>query len=117
MVGRPVKPSRQPTSRAIGKRLTEKIGRPASDQDIVTAVLYPKVFDEYLKCRMESGDRKHVAYTGILLRSTSGEETNVDIEAGKRLIVKFLAVGQPRPDGTRTVFLRVKWSTARGRSC
>ena len=31
----------------------------------------------------------------------------MDIETGKRLIIRFLAVGQPKPDGTRTVFFEL----------
>ncbi len=30
-----------------------------------------------------------------------GEEISVDIEPGKTLIIKFLTVGDPHPDGTR----------------
>ena len=37
----------------------------------------------------------------------AGEEFAVDIEEGKRLIIKYLTVGQPRPDGTRTVFFEL----------
>jgi pyruvate carboxylase len=32
---------------------------------------------------------------------------SVDIEPGKRLIIRFLAIGQPKPDGTRTVFFEL----------
>ncbi len=107
VVGRPGETLPPADFESIGKRLTEKMGRPASDQDIVTAVLYPKVFDEYLKCRMESGDVSMLPTPAFFYGPLLGEETNVDIEAGKRLIVKFLAVGQPRPDGTRTVFFEL----------
>jgi len=37
----------------------------------------------------------------------TGEEIWVDIEPGKTLIVKFLTVGDPRPDGYRTVFFEL----------
>ena len=36
-----------------------------------------------------------------------GEEVSVDIEPGKTLIVKFLTVGEPDDDGTRTVFFEL----------
>ena len=36
-----------------------------------------------------------------------GEETAVDIEPGKTLIIKFLTVGDPHPDGHRTVFFEL----------
>ena len=36
-----------------------------------------------------------------------GEEIAVDIEQGKTLIIKFLTVGEPHADGTRTVFFEL----------
>ena len=36
-----------------------------------------------------------------------GEEVAVDIEPGKTLIIKFLTVGDPHPDGRRTVFFEL----------
>src|SRR5262249_41972198 len=36
-----------------------------------------------------------------------GEEVSVDIEQGKTLIIKFLTVGDPHPDGRRLVFFEL----------
>jgi pyruvate carboxylase len=36
-----------------------------------------------------------------------GEEAAIDIERGKTLFVKFLAVGDPHEDGSRTVFFEL----------
>jgi len=36
-----------------------------------------------------------------------GQEVAVEIERGKTLIVKFLTVGDPHPDGRRTVFFEL----------
>ena len=36
-----------------------------------------------------------------------GEEITVELEPGKTLIIKFLTVGDPHPDGTRTVFFEL----------
>ena len=36
-----------------------------------------------------------------------GEELTIDIEPGKTLIIKLLTVGEPHPDGTRTVFFEL----------
>ena len=35
------------------------------------------------------------------------EEVSAEIEKGKTLIFKFLTVGDPHPDGTRTVFFEL----------
>jgi pyruvate carboxylase len=37
----------------------------------------------------------------------TGEEIMVEIEPGKALIIKFLAVSDPHPDGSRTVFFEL----------
>ena len=34
-------------------------------------------------------------------------EVSVELEPGKSLIIKFLTVGEPHPDGTRTVFFEL----------
>ena len=36
-----------------------------------------------------------------------GEEITVELEPGKTLVIKFLTVGEPHPDGTRTVFFEL----------
>jgi pyruvate carboxylase len=35
------------------------------------------------------------------------QEVTVSIEAGKTLVIRFLATGQARPDGTRTLFFEL----------
>lgn len=37
----------------------------------------------------------------------TGEEWAIDLEAGKTLVVKFLTVGEPHTDGTRTIFFEL----------
>jgi pyruvate carboxylase len=36
-----------------------------------------------------------------------GEEVTLDIEPGKTLVVKFLTIGEPHPEGYRTVFFEL----------
>src|SRR5229473_1698061 len=37
----------------------------------------------------------------------SGEEITVEIESGKSLIIKFLTISEPHPEGTRTLFFEL----------
>lgn len=87
--------------------LEGKMGRSPSVQEVITHALYPKVFEEYLNHVKDYGDVSLLP-TPIFFHGPSiGEEFSIDIESGKRLIVKFLAIGEPRPDGVRTVFFEL----------
>jgi pyruvate carboxylase len=76
-------------------------------QDIVTSALYPKVFDDFLKQCSAYSDLSILPSPIFFYGPEVGEEFSIDIETGKRLIVKFLTVGDPRPDGTRVVFFEL----------
>ncbi len=78
-----------------------------SDRDAVTYLLYPKVFEEFATHQATFGDVSALPTPNFFYGQEPGEEIAVDIEKGKRLIVKFLAVGQPHPDATRTVFFEL----------
>ena len=65
--------------------------------------LYPKVYKEYRSHRKEYGYLmrmgSHVFFNGMAL----GETNKINIEDGKTLIIKYLGLGDPNPDGTRNV--------------
>ena len=76
-------------------------------REIVTSALYPKVFDEYVTHVRNYGDVSLIPTSAFFFGPSIGEEFSVDIEAGKRLIIKFLAIGEARANGTRTVFFEL----------
>ncbi|EMI44368.1 pyruvate carboxylase [Rhodopirellula sp. SWK7] len=78
-----------------------------NDRDAVTYLLYPKVFEEFAAHRETYGDVGILPTPNFLYGQKPGDEIAVDIEPGKRLIVKYLAVGQPYPNGSRTVFFEL----------
>ncbi len=92
---------------ATRKRLSEKLGSPPSDRECVTHVLYPKVYEEFIEHRNAYGDVSILPTPYFFYGPDLTEEMAVDIEEGKRLIIRFLAVGQPKHDGTRTVFFEL----------
>ena len=83
------------------------MGRDATMKEIVTSALYPKVFDDYVKHVRSYGDVSLIPTSAFFFGPSIGEEFFVDIEPGKRLIIKFLAIGEARPNGTRTVFFEL----------
>jgi pyruvate carboxylase len=88
-------------------KLSELLGTDANDHQCVTHILYPKVYEEFIQARKRFGDLSILPTPEFLYGPDPTEELSVDIEPGKRLIIRFLAVGQPKPDGTRTVFFEL----------
>ena len=86
---------------------TKYLGRTASDRDTASVLLYPKVFKDYATHVREYGDVDVLPTPNFLYGQLPGEEVAVDIEPGKRLIIKYLATGEAHPDGTRTVFFEL----------
>lgn len=70
---------------------------------VISWCLYPKVSEEYLTHREEYDDlshlESHVFFDGLV----PGETTEVEIEHGKTLIIKYIGLGDLNDDGTRTV--------------
>ncbi|MFN0196617.1 MAG: pyruvate carboxylase, partial [Planctomycetaceae bacterium] len=81
--------------------------REPSPQDVITWILYPKVFEEFSTHLLKYSDTSGLPTSVYFYGQQPGEEIAVDIEPGKRLIVKFLTVGDPHPDGRRTVFFEL----------
>jgi pyruvate carboxylase len=92
---------------AIRTSLKSKFRIEPTPQDVVTSALYPKVFDDFLKQQTTYSDLSILPTPIFFYGPEVGEEFSIDIETGKRLIIKFLTVGDPRPDGTRVVFFEL----------
>ncbi len=89
------------------KKLSEKIGHPATDTQFASYLMYPKVFLDYAKDRMTFGDCAILPTPVFFYGMEPGEEVSVDIERGKTLIVRFVALSEVRDDGTRQVFFEL----------
>ena len=92
---------------AKSAELTELLGRKPTQREIVSSLLYPKVFADYANHHQEFYDPSGVPTPVFFYGMDPGEEFSVEIERGKTLIVKFLTAGDPHPDGRRTVFFEV----------
>lgn len=88
----------------IKKDLKERFNT-TSETDIASYVMYPKVFEEYRGFLDKYGDLSVLPTKFFLNRPEIGEEFHVELEKGKTLILKLLAVG-PLSDetGQREVF-------------
>jgi pyruvate carboxylase len=87
--------------------LEKKLGHPLRRDDLLSYLLYPEVFTKYDKFRQTYSDVSVLPTPPFFYGLKSGEEITVDIESGKTLIVKFLTIGDPHPDGMRTLFFEL----------
>jgi pyruvate carboxylase len=88
-------------------KVETQIGRPVDDRELVTYLLYPRVFPDLAAHDAKYSDTSVLPTTVFFYGMEPGDETSIDIEPGKTLILRFLTVGEPRADGSRTVFFEL----------
>jgi len=93
--------------KAVGDELRSKINREPTKQELLSYLVYPKVFLEFEAHEAKYADVSVLPTDVFFYGQEPGQEVAVEIERGKTLIVKFLTVGDPHPDGRRTVFFEL----------
>jgi len=88
-------------------KLTDLLGREPSSREVVSSLLYPRVFEDFAKHQLEFADTSELPTPVFFYGMEQGEEIAVDIEEGKTLIIRYLATGIPHPDGRRSVFFEL----------
>jgi pyruvate carboxylase len=84
-----------------------KLGRAATDREVVSHLLYPKVFAEFADYQAKYSDVSVLPTPVFFYGMQRGDEVSVEIEPGKTLIIKFLTAGDPHEDGKRQVFFEL----------
>jgi pyruvate carboxylase len=92
---------------ATRQQLEKQLHRPVSDREVVTHLLYPRVFPDFVEHQGRYSDTSVLPTPVFFYGMEAGEEISVDIEPGKTLFIKFLTVGDPHPDGNRLVFFEL----------
>ncbi|KAF2429892.1 hypothetical protein EJ08DRAFT_697919 [Tothia fuscella] len=88
----------------VRKELKEKWGG-ASETDVASHIMYPKVFEDYKKWTAKYGDLSVLPTRFFLSKPEINEEFHVELEKGKVLILKLLAIGPlSEQTGQREVF-------------
>ncbi|RYP10871.1 hypothetical protein DL765_007971 [Monosporascus sp. GIB2] len=88
----------------IRAELSQKWGQ-VTETDVASYIMYPKVFDDYKKFVQKYGDLSVLPTRYFLSAPQIGEEFHVELEKGKVLILKLLAVGPLSENtGQREVF-------------
>ena len=92
---------------AAREKASALLGSPATMRDTLSYVLYPRVFPDLAAHTRTYSDTSFLPTSMFFFGPEPGEENKVEIEEGKTLIVKLLAVGEPHADGKRTVFFEL----------
>jgi pyruvate carboxylase len=92
---------------AARARVQRELPRPATDEDLASYLMYPRVWLEYARERALYGDPGILPTPVFFYGMEPGQEISIDIERGKTLIVRYLASSEPHDDGTRTVFFEL----------
>ena len=88
-------------------KLKTLLGHEPSNQEVLSSILYPRVFEDFAKHRIAFSDTSELPTPVFFYGMEAGEEIAVAIEAGKTLIIRYLTTGIPHPDGRRSVFFEL----------
>jgi pyruvate carboxylase len=85
----------------------KKVGHAISERDTLSATLYPGVFEEFDRHRQEYSDTSVLPTPVFFYGLGVGDETSIDIEPGKTLIIQLNAVGSLQKDATRNIYFEL----------
>jgi pyruvate carboxylase len=82
-------------------------GRTPTKDDVMSYVMYPDVFIKFARAQETYGSLDVLPTRPFFYGMKTGEEIAVELEPGKTIVVRYLTVGEMRPDGQRTVFFEL----------
>ena len=88
-----------------------KFGEDLDLNDFLSYKFYPKVFEDYIKFVREYGDVSVVPTPLFFFGMKEGEDTTVEIDRGKTLLIRLLSIGGVDEKGNRTVFFKLNGQT------
>ncbi len=89
------------------EELRKLLRREPDEREVVTQLLYPRVFPEFAAHEQKYSDTSVLPTPVFFYGLEPGEEISVDIEKGKTLIIRFLTVGDANAEGSRLVFFEL----------
>jgi pyruvate carboxylase len=92
---------------AMQANLTATHGRDMRRRDVLSHLIFPKVFEEFEAHRSQYSDVSPLPTSAFFYGLDADEEIAVEIERGKTLIIKLVGIGDANRDGMRTVFFEL----------
>ncbi|TJX95123.1 pyruvate carboxylase [Staphylococcus haemolyticus] len=88
----------------IRQELEAKDYGEVTEQDVISYVLYPKVFDQFMQTKQQHGDLSLLDTPTFFFGMRNGETVEIEIDTGKRLIIKLETISEPDENGYRTIY-------------
>jgi pyruvate carboxylase len=88
---------------ATRAQLRKRLENEPTDDDLYNYLMYPAVFDEWIKFEHEFGEVDVIPTPVFFYGLKLNEEIAIDIEEGKRLYVKLISIGEADPEGLRAL--------------
>ena len=89
----------------------EKFDNTVSFTDLLSYLLYPKVFEAFYAKKKEYGEVWHIPTINFFYGLHSDEEVLIEIAKGKSILVRLLTYSDSDADGKRKVFMRLNGQT------
>ena len=83
------------------------VGRPITEEELDSYLMYPKVFVDYAKREADYGPLTVLPTPVFFYGMESGQEIAVDLEPGVTLIILCQAIGEPDEEGMVKVFFEI----------
>ena len=84
--------------------LASQLGRPVTDDDLYSHLMYPAVFAEFDEFIRTYGKLQGLPTTSFFYGLSIGEEISVEIGPGKILFIKLIGISEANDEGLRNVF-------------
>jgi pyruvate carboxylase len=96
---------------AVEKDLKERHGPRIREQDVMSAVMYPSVFEDFSAFHAKFGEVTVIPTRQFVSPLKPGQEVAFEIEHGKTLMAKLKYVGMPDESGQRDVVMELNGET------
>ncbi|AIZ63676.1 pyruvate carboxylase [Hymenobacter sp. DG25B] len=93
------------------QKFEEKFGQRGKFTDLLSWLLYPKVFEQYWAHLQQYGEVSVIPTLVFFYGLQPGEETIIEIARGKSIIVGLQSIGPVNEDGCRTIFFSLNGQT------
>lgn len=93
------------------KQFRQKFDDTVTFTDLLSYLLYPKVFEEFYQKKKEYGEVWHIPTINFFYGLKTDEEVLIEIAKGKSILVRLLTWSEPDEEGKRKVFMRLNGQT------